>query len=68
MNRDWGAGFKSSDWPVNFYNHLDQIINISINQSFPTFFFSHEGIIHIYMTLEVKAVLMLLIWIASVTV
>lgn len=54
--------------PVNLYDHLDQIIYISVNQPFPTFLFSHEGIIHVNVTLKVKAVVMLLIWIASITI
>lgn len=57
-----------TDLPVNLYDNLDQSINVIINQPLSLLLFSHEGIIHVNVTLKVKTVLMLLIWITSVTI
>lgn len=57
-----------TDLPVNLYDDLDQSINVFINQPLSPLLFSHEGIVHVNVTLKVKTVLMLLIRIASVTV
>lgn len=57
-----------TDLPVNLYDNLDQSINVFINQPLSPFLFSHEGIIHVNVTLKVKTVLMLLICITSITI
>lgn len=62
------GGQTVTDLPVNLYDDLDQSINVIINQPLPPFLFSHEGIIHVNVTLKVETVLMLLIWITSVTI
>lgn len=67
--RDGQAGRQTvADLPVNLYDNLDQSIDVIINQPLSAFLFSHEGIIHINVTLKVKTVRMWLIWITSVTI
>lgn len=54
--------------PVNLYDYMDQVIYIRINHPLLRVLFSHEGIVHINVTLKVKTVLMFLLWITSIAV
>lgn len=54
--------------PINLYDNMDQVINVRINQPLFCVLFSHESIVDINVTLKVKAVLMFLLWIASIAV
>ncbi len=54
--------------PVHFCNNADQVINVRISQPLSCLIFRHEGIIYIDVTIKVKTVLMLLVWIASIAV
>lgn len=47
---------------------MDQILNVTINQSLFCLLFSHESIVYINVTLKVKTVLMFFFWIASISV
>lgn len=47
---------------------MDQVSNVRVNQPLSCFLFGHEGIIYINVTLKVKTVVVLLLWITSVAV